>query len=231
MKDFALFKMKKHFYERMGLPQIHFPVPVDELVRISMTVDIDLPVLLYWLQEYSAHNPDKWLDEEHAMYRLAEILAPEDDRETALVEGDSWSFLLSPVDLSKEIITIQRRDRLLAAMQPLDDGSLKASVYRPLDAKSCSYLVSLGVRPDPEHGVFMRENNWEYALDSSAGMGNMYASEAGEAYLSYWQFGVGITSDKKPVSPWVGMRTLTPLPVNITERQVGVWYVNHKGCL
>ena len=30
----------------------------------------------------------------------------------------------------------------------------------------------------------MRENNWEYALDCSAGNGNYYAADRGEAYLA-----------------------------------------------
>jgi len=229
MKDFALFKMKKGFYEHWGIPEIHFPVPVEEMERLSTTGNIEFPMLLYWLQEYSTHNPDKWLDIEEAMGRLAELLAPEDDRDTVPVEGDTWYFHLSPVDLGGEIVTIQRQEQLLAAMQPLDDGRLKVSVYRPLDAKACQYLVSLGARPHPEHGINMRENNWEYALDSSATMGNMYASERGESYLSYWEHGIGLKSDKSPVTGWVDMRTLRPMPVNVTAVQVGVWYMNSGG--
>jgi len=226
MKDFTLFKMKKGFYENWDLPVIPFPIPVDEMEQLSMTGKIEFPMLLYWLQEYSTHAPDKWLDLEETMDRLAELLAPEDDRVTVPVEGDTWYFQLSPVDLSAEIVTIQRQKKLLAAMQPLDDGRLKVSIYRPLDAKACQYLVSLGGKPHPEHGINMRENNWEYALDSSATMGNMYASERGESYLSYWQYGIGLSSDKSPVSGWIDMRTLKPIPVNAAAVQVGIWYMN-----
>lgn len=226
MKDFVMFNMKKEFYDRIGLPHISLPVPVEEMENLTATGRIEFPQFLYWLQEFSTHNPDQWLGLENAMARFAELIAPPDVRDTVPVEGDTWYFQVSPVDLGKEIVTIQRQDRLLAAMQPLEDGRLKVNVYRPLDAKACRYLVGLSTRPHPEHGINMRENNWEYALDSSATMGNMYASEAGESYLSYWEFGIGLKSDKSHVPGWIDMRTLTPMPANVTAVQVGVWYVN-----
>ena len=229
LKDFVLFKMKKDFYERLGLPEIPFPVPLKEIEQLTITGNIEFPMLLYWLQEYSASCPDKWLHLEDAIIRLAELLAPKDDRDTVPVEGDMWFFQLSTVDLEREIVTIQRQDHLLAAMQPLEDGRLIVSVYRPLDAKACSYLIALGVRPDPTHGVNMRVNNWEYALDNSATMGNMYASERGESYLSYWEHGIGLNSEKKSVPGWIDMRKLHHLPVNISAVQVGVWYMNSHG--
>ena len=48
----------------------------------------------------------------------------------------------------------------------------------------------------------MRENNWEYALDCSAGNGNYYAADRGEAYLSYWEKGLGISWDGSDVPEW-----------------------------
>jgi hypothetical protein len=135
---------------------------------------------------------------------------------------------LSPVDLTKEIVTIQRQDRLIAAIQSLPNGQLKVSAYRSLDAKSCRYLIGLGLNPHPDHGVCMRENNWEYALDSSAATGNMYASERGEAYLSYWQFGIGINYNHEEIPEWIDMQRLKPLPVNIAAIQVGACYVNNE---
>jgi hypothetical protein len=48
----------------------------------------------------------------------------------------------------------------------------------------------------------MRENNWEYALDSSAANGNFYAAQRGEAYLSYWEKGIGVSSDGTEIPEW-----------------------------
>lgn len=225
MKDFAMFKMTKVFYERWGIPEVPLPVPVDELPQLAEREDMEFPELLYWIQEYSKHSRDEWIDLEGVMVRLAELLAPQDDRETVPVEGDTWFFQLSPVDLGGEIVTIQRQDKLIAAMQPLEDGRLKVGVYRPLDAKTCKYLISLSVKGDPEYGVNMRKNNWEYALDNSATMGNAYASERGESYLSYWQYGIGLDSSKNPIPDWIDMQSLKPIPPNLTATQLGIWYL------
>lgn len=229
MKDFTLFAMKKGFYEHWGLPEIPFPVPMDAIESLLMSGNIEFPLLLFWLQEYSSQSSDKWLDLEGAMGRLAAMLAPEDDRVTIPVEGDTWFFHMGPVDLEGEIVTIQRQHHLVAAMQPDENGRLKVSVYRPLDAKACEYLVGLGSKPHPKYGINMRENNWEYALDSSAGTGNMYASERGESYLSYWQYGIGISSDGSSVPGWKEMAVTRPVPVNVAAVQVGVWYMNTDG--
>jgi len=102
---------------------------------------------------------------------------------------------VGPVDLNGKLVTVQRGDDLVAAIVPREDGRLRVATYLPLDAKSAEYLIGLGQNPHPDGGVCMRENNWEYALDCSAGMGNLYAAEAGEAYLSFWEKGIGINWD------------------------------------
>jgi hypothetical protein len=75
------------------------------------------------------------------------------------------------------VVSIQRGDSLTAAITAREDGRLRVAVFRPLCAKGAHYLIELSVVPDPEHGVRMRENNWEYALDCSAGNGNYYAAD------------------------------------------------------
>src|SRR5207302_304654 len=52
---------------------------------------------------------------------------------------------------------------------------------------ACGGGQALSLLPHPEHGVCMRENNWEYARDCSAGMANFYAFERGEAHLAWWE--------------------------------------------
>ena len=121
----------------------------------------------------------------------AELLAPDDARDVISAAGDHWWLEVGPVDLGGKLVTIQRGDALIAAITARDDGRLRVAVFRPLDAKGAEYLIGLGQVPHPEHGVCMRENNWEYALDCSAGNGNHYAAERGEAYLSYWEKGLG----------------------------------------
>ena len=125
-----------------------------------------------------------------------------DDSECIQVAGDNWWLELGPVDLGAKLVTIQRNDKLIAAITPRDDGRLRVAVFCELDDKSKDYLKGLGQTPHPEHGVCMRENNWEYALDCSAGGGNNYAADKGEAYLSYWNRGIGVSYDDSMVIEW-----------------------------
>jgi len=97
-------------------------------------------------------------------------------------------------------------------------------VFRPLDAKSAEYLIGLGQVPHPEHGVCMRENNWEYALDCSAGNGNYYAADRGEAYLSYWEKGLGIRWDGSDVPEWRKQLDLVARPAARVVAELGIHY-------
>lgn len=76
------------------------------------------------------------------------------------------------MDRGGKLVTIQRGDALIAAITARDDGRLRVAVFRPLDAKRAEYLIGLAQVPHPQRGVCMPENNWEYALDCSAGNGN-----------------------------------------------------------
>jgi len=126
------------------------------------------------------------------------------------------------VDLGDKLVTVQRGDDLIAAIAPRDDGRLRVAVFRPLDTKSAEYLTGLGQVPHPEHGVCMRENNWEYALDCSAGNSNHYASERGEAYLSYWEKGLGVSWDGTEVPEWRKQLNLVARPAAQVVVELGV---------
>jgi len=130
------------------------------------------------------------------MDRLADLLAPTGDHKVLEVGTDAWWLELGPVDLDGDIVTVQRRDDLVAAMARRHDGRLRAAVYRPLDARSADYLTGLAIRPHADGTCAMRDNNWEYALDAAAaGMRQLYAYDEGVAYLSYWSKGIGIYHD------------------------------------
>ena len=70
----------------------------------------------------------------------------------------------------------------------------------------------------------MRENNWEYALDCSAGGGNYYAFERGEAYLSWWEHGLGIGCDGAVQPECFAMRDLIPCAPSRVAIEIGVRY-------
>ena len=70
----------------------------------------------------------------------------------------------------------------------------------------------------------MRDNNWEYAKDASAGMGQVYAAEAGTSYLSYWQFGLGILHDRTESPVFRPSRTLIPRRPAEVATELGIHY-------
>ena len=136
----------------------------------------------------------------------------------------SSTLEVGPVDLDRPIVTVQRGDVLVAAITATEGGRLRVASYRPLDGKSANYLLSLGLKPYLEHGVCMRANNWEYALDCSAGSGNFYAAERGEAYLSYWQNGIGNIADGSQDLHWLAMKDLTSRAACVTVAELGIQY-------
>jgi len=69
----------------------------------------------------------------------------------------------------------------------------------------------------------MRPNNWEYALDCSATIGNGYADREGAAYLSYWQFGLGVSADHQLIEVWRSQQTAIPIPAPLTAVQLRVY--------
>ena len=117
------------------------------------------------------------------------------DGEVHKVEGKDWWIEIGPVSMEGTLVTIQKKDKLIAAITSRDDGRLRVSVFDLLDGKSASILIALSKKPHPEFGVGMRDNNWEYVLDNAAGIGNAYAADRGESYLSFWEKGIGILGD------------------------------------
>jgi hypothetical protein len=222
--DFVTLHWKLEILTEFGLPDIGYPIPTLMLKRLMTLPEIDFGDMLYWIQEYSAQSRQYWRDYEPAMLRLSELLAPEETPEVITAEGDDWFLLVAPIDLTNEIVTIQRDGCLVAAMQDYGNGRLVASVYRPLDSKSARYLLSLSIKPTQDGRVCLKPNNWEYALDSSAGMGNAYAADRGEAYLSYWQFGLGIGNDDSTVDEWHSQRGLEPILSKYAAIQIGLNY-------
>ncbi len=225
MQNFAELHLKPETLARYGLPDIPYPIPAADLKSALLdNGDLPLAAMLLGLQQRSRDGEAEWQQVEPAMDRLAELLAPDDARDVISAAGDHWWLEVGPVDLGGKLVTIQRGDALIAAITARDDGRLRVAVFRPLDAKSAEYLSGLGQVPHPEHGVCMRENNWEYALDCSAGNGNHYAAERGEAYLSYWEKGLGISWDGSDVPEWRKQLDLVARPASRVVAELGVYY-------
>ena len=225
MRNFIEIHLKPQTLQRYGLPDIPYPITIDDL---QATLDDEkgppFATLLYNLQKRSEYDCPHWQELEPAMGRLAELLAPEADHEILAVASENWWLELGPVNLDTPIVTVQRQNLLIAAINPTKDGRLRIATYRPLDADSASRLIGLSHNPDPEYGICHRENNWEYALDCSVGTGNLYAFEAGDAHLSIWEYGIGIYSDGTHDPKWRDMLNLTPRPAIQVMTEIGIYY-------
>ena len=218
-------RLKPEILEQFGLPDILFPMSL-ETFEATISGDGDWPFasMLFHLQQRSREGGANWMELEPAMDRLAQILSPDDPGPVLSATGEDWWVALGPVDLRSKIVTIQRGENLIAAISPTTNGELQVSTFRPLDAKSARYIINMAHKPDPEHGVCMRENNWEYALDCSAGNGNFYAFDRGEAYLSYWEHGVGLMADRSIDHHWFAMRHLAARAPSFSVAELGVNY-------
>ena len=240
MSEWVQLQLKPGVLQRWQLPNIDYPVRSERVAEV-LGADEELPwsELLYGLQMISEqncaeqnHNTEKsyqWQELEPAMSRLVQLLVPEVSREVVTAAGDDWWLEIGPVDLTGELVTIQRQDFLIAALTPRKDGTLRVAAFRPLDGKSARCLTALGKVPHPEGGVCLRENNWEYALDCSAGTGNLYAASAGAAYLSYWESGLGIQRDGSERPGWRDQLRLPRRPSNQVAIEIGTHYMYEAG--
>ena len=223
--NYCKMRWKSEIRTKFELPDLEYPVPSESFETILSTGNVMFEDMLYWLQDYSSTHPKEWLECESAILRLSELIAPQEKGPDNLkVAGDNWSLLFSSVDLTKEVVTIQRGDHLIAAIQNAGNGQLMVSAYRPLDCKSVRYLTSLALNPQPDGTVCMRPNNWEYALDCSFGTGNIYAAEAGASYLSYWEFGLGFYKNGSKSEEWSLKQDLEPIAAKFAVMQVGTCY-------
>lgn len=218
-------RLKPSTLEQYRLPDILYPMSLESFnATLGGEAELDFGLMLYQLQVRSREGDADWQHLEPAMDRLAQLIAPNDPRPILSATGDNWWLEIGPVDLSGPIVAVQRGNVLIATMTAIEEGRLRVASYRPLDGKSATYLLHLGLKPHPEHGVCMRPNNWEYALDCSAGSGNFYAAERGEAYLSYWQGGIGNIADGSQNLHWLTMGNLTSRAASATVADLGIQY-------
>jgi hypothetical protein len=210
--------------DELGLPPIAYPIRAEAMTEALGNQNGILPFdeMLNGLQVKSREAGEEWQSLEPAMERLTQLLSPNGAQSNISLSGQNWWLEIGKVDLEAEIITIQRGELLIAAINRREDGRLRVSTYRPLDAKSVDFLRGMSLNPHPVHGVAMRENNWEYALDQSAGSRHWYSYERKEAYLSYWQTGIGINYDGEHSENWFSMRTLAPRPFSFCETEIMV---------
>ena len=226
LEQYTELHLKPAILDQFGLPDIGYPL-TDKALAGALSGGGELPFaeMLHGLQLKSQDGGADWRSMRGAMDRLAALLEPDDDRAALSAAGEDWWLEVAPVELGCRIVTIQRGDLLVAAVARRADGRLRVAAYQPLDGKAAGYLIGLGRTPHPVHGVCMRENNWEYALDCSAGAGNGYADERGEAYLSLWDHGLGVGRDGNRITVWADQADSAARPATRTVTELGVYHM------
>lgn len=219
---------KPGMLDHLGLPNIPYPVTIEALDQIIADGgELPLANMLHGLQLRSAKGDADWQGLEPALGRLAELLTPEDDRKLVTAAARKWWVEIGSINLDEPVVTIQRQGWLIAALAERNDGRLRLATFRPLDAKSASYIFDLCLPPYPRDGtVCGRDSNWEYALDCSAGTGKWYAMDRGDAYLSLWGRGIGHMHDGGFDDWWHAMRNLPHRPPANVAMELGVAYAS-----
>lgn len=217
---FINIRLKDTLLEELDLPNIEYPIPTYIFSESLETDNIPFGAMLFGLQNIDVVTPEIVI----AKNKLAELLSPYDNREIITACGEDWWLELGPVNMDKEMVTIQQNSDLIGAIQPRGDGRLLVATYRMLDKNSLSILLAASIIPHPQFGVHIRKNNWEYIKDNAALISNTYADMRGEPYLSYWKIGLGIGDDKSIVDVWYSQRKLKPIRPQITATEIGVYH-------
>lgn len=111
--------LKPEALETHGLPVMPYPVPSVALdTALTGNGELPLAYMLFGLQTLSRNGQTNWQSLEDAMDRLATLLTPKDDRPTITAAGKNWWLEIGSVALEDKLVTIQRGDRLIAAIQP-----------------------------------------------------------------------------------------------------------------
>jgi len=171
MPNIIEMRLKPQVLGKYGLPDIEYPVHLETLeAALGESGEMPFAEMLFGLQERSRAGTADWQRLEPAMDRLAQILAPRDDREVFYAGDDNWRLELGPLDLANEkLVAVQRGGLLIAALADRGEGLLRASVFRPLDAKSLGFLISLNMNPGPANHSTRKGNNLECAVAQARG--------------------------------------------------------------
>ena len=226
MDSFIELNFKGNALEKRGLPNINYWLPKEVLTSGLMENDvIPYELILYGLQLKISDNK---CDYKKYCDALLPILRKCHSSKLKLAEeqlfsGNNWTLKLGEIDLtSDEIVTIQRKDELIAAIKK-EDNHLVISVYRPLDDGVLSYIRIMAQDIDIYDGQLSGTDKFERAVYLSNKITHSYKADAGESYLSYWRLGLGVTADKAIAGIWRSQTNLQAM----SNSDVGIqFYVN-----
>ncbi len=229
MSELVGLKFKPDALQKLGLPNQEFYIPKEALFASVNALGILPPELLLHGLQLKLGEKDINPKELHpAIFRLFEMLyEPELENETG-TEGNNWSFVYGDIDLAKdEIVTIQRQDRLLAAFRQ-HGPNLVMCAYEPLDDDALSLTKGICMDFDGMSKEIIAENKLKYAAHRAGSFGQMYSADAGNSYLSYWQYGLGKSNTGEETATWVSQVGLQAIPAMHVGTQLQVHEFFHQ---
>jgi hypothetical protein len=103
-----------------------------------------------------------------------------------------------------------------------EDGRLRVAVFRPLDSKSVDYLINLAQTCDHNLKTNQSERFWGNISARSQKIGNFYAADRGEAYLSFWEKGIGMNGDGTENATYRPYKDLSPRRAIVVLKELSV---------
>lgn len=225
MPELLAIHFESHLLEEQGLPDLPYPVCATAL-EASKANGGELPwaEVLFGMQLATQAGRSPWTQYGPAMTQLAALLAEQDDQVLVTALGDNWWMEIADASLNGEVVTIQRGDQLLCTLGDRGDGRLQIAAYRPLDAKSIRYLLTLAQAPDRDGKFNGYASNWDFAFHAAGAADNETAAKQGEAYLAYWGKGVGLCGDGTAVPLWYRQVAAKARRPSEVAAELGVFY-------
>ncbi|GAA6171504.1 hypothetical protein NBRC116592_11740 [Colwellia sp. KU-HH00111] len=213
MTELISLTFKKAALDNLNIPEQEYFLP-KQIFKSGLTNIENIPkeLLLQGIQLRMSEKGCNYKDQHKAILSLCNLFNDQGIEEENFVEGENWTALYGDINLAiDEIVTIQRNDELLAAFKQKDEHLL-ICVYQPLDDNALNKIRAICENVDQMTGELIGRNKLQYAAHRAGSISQSYASDAGQSYLSYWQYGLGISHDVSSLEVWRKQTSLNPLP-------------------
>ncbi|MFA3790894.1 ADP-ribosylglycohydrolase family protein [Aliiglaciecola sp. SL4] len=229
MTSFVALKINTETLQKWSLPEQEYFLPTEALIAAASNQGKLLPELL--LHGLQTKLNDKEIDKAKllpGLEALCYVLYEPELEQGSECAGVDWSLKYGSIDLAKdEIVTIQCRNRLVAAFT-LKDSQLVMCAYEFLDDNALSMVKRICSDLDPAGRACSPEKKFKYNIDRSGKISQAYASDAGNNYISYWQYGLGKSFNGEIVENWRKLIDLTAIPSMHTGTQLQVREFFHQ---
>ena len=237
-KSFSKIKFKTKATEKLGLPDIEYPVPTEKFpMLIKSGGEVKRELLIYWMMDYLSLN-----NKERELYEIQLLTCAE---ELSVSSGQSefwystdndkscyykpWSAYLGNVNLKRHVVTIQSSkypDVIYSAFSRFEEGTdLKVSCYTAPSLDGVNFIRSYGQNfLTPERSF----NSFDHLEHSTKKMGTVMSAPSGDDYPVNWEYGVGWKSPEVFDDAYQFAQQLNPIPsdwvryfIRVVERVEG----------